>query len=89
MPSANKFVDDMSRMMSGAAGVAQGALGEAENKMKSWTENWVADQGFVRRDEFEAVSEMVKKARAENMALREELEALKAEVAKLSKGKGK
>lgn len=80
MASANKFVDDLTRVMSGAAGVAQSALGEAENTMKSWTQRWVADQGYVTRDEFEAVSDMAKKARSENAALREELDALKAAI---------
>ncbi len=82
MASANKFVDDMARMMTGAAGVAQGAFSEAENTMKSWTQKWVGQQGFVSRDEFEAVAEMAKRARAENEALRKELDELCSEIAK-------
>ncbi len=80
MASANKFVDDMSRVVSGAAGVAQGAMKEAETTMKGWTRKWVNDQGFVSRDEFQAVAEMAKKARQENDTLRKELEALQARV---------
>ncbi len=81
MASANKFVDDLSRVMGGAAGVAQGALKEAENRMRGWTQNWVSEQGYVAREEFEAVAQMAKKAREENAQLREEVEAIKAEIA--------
>ncbi len=89
MASANKIVDDLSRVMSGAAGVAQSALGEVENKMKSWTQRWVAEQGYVTRDEFDAVEAMAKKARTENAQMREEIEALKAAMGEKPKTKPK
>lgn len=89
MPSANKFVDDFSRVFSGAAGVAQGARNEAETAMKSWMQKMVADQGFVKRDEFEAVAEMAKNARVEADALRKELDELKAQIEASPKSKSK
>lgn len=73
----NRFFDDMSRLMTNAMGVAQGARDEAETAMKGWIDRWLADRNFVTRDEFEAVREMAIKARAENAELRAVIETLK------------
>ncbi len=89
MPTANKFVDDFSRVFSGAAGVAKGARGEAEAAMKSWMQKMVAEQGFVKRDEFEAVAEMAKKVRVQNDEMQKEIDALKKQIESLSKSKAK
>ncbi|HHY01267.1 MAG TPA: accessory factor UbiK family protein [Paracoccus sp.] len=66
----NRFLDDMSRLMTNAMGVAQGARDEAETAMKSWVDRWMADRNFVTREEFEAVRDMAIKARTENAELR-------------------
>ena len=66
----NRFLDDMSRLMTNAMGVAQGARDEAETAMKSWVDRWLADRNFVTREEFEAVRDMAIKARTENAELR-------------------
>ena len=76
MTSQNKFFDDMSRMMTNAMGVAQGAKSEAENAFNSWIDRWLAERDFVTREEFEAVREMAIKARTENAELRARLDAL-------------
>ena len=76
MQTRNKFLDDMSQLMTNAMGVAQGAKTEAETAMKSWMDRWLADRDFVTREEFDAVKAMAQKAREEN-------EALKARIAKL------
>ena len=73
----NRFFDDMSRLMTNAMGVAQGAKDEAETAMKGWVDRWLADRNFVTREEFEAVREMAIKARTENAELRAEIDALK------------
>ena len=77
MPSANKIVDDISRVFSGAMGVAQGAAGEAENAMKSFVSKLIADKDFVTREEFEAVSLMAQNAREEVELLKKEIASLK------------
>ncbi len=89
MSSANKIVDDISRVFSGAMGVAQGAAGEAENAMKSFVGKLIADKDFVTREEFEAVSLMAQNARAEVEALKKEIAALtpKKTVSKKTKDK--
>lgn len=75
----NRFFDDVSRLMTNAVGVAQGAKDEAENAFKSWVDRWLADRDFVTREEFEAVREMAIKARTENAELRAQIEAIKAD----------
>jgi BMFP domain-containing protein YqiC len=86
MQPGNKFFDDMSRMMTSAMGVAQGARTEAENAMKSLMDRWLADRQFVTREEFDAVRAMAQKAREENAALEARLAALETAGAKKSKG---
>lgn len=76
MTGPNKLFDDMSKLMTNAMGVAQGARTEAENAMKGWIDRWVADRDFVTREEFEAVRAMAVKAREENEELRARLDAL-------------
>ena len=74
----NRFFDDMSRLMTNAMGVAQGAKDEAETAMKGWVDRWLADRNFVAREEFEAVREMAIKARTENAELRAMIDGLRA-----------
>ena len=60
MQPGNKFFDDMSKLMTNAMGVAQGARTEAETAMKSFIDRWMADRDFVTREEFDAVREMAR-----------------------------
>ena len=76
MQTRNKFMDDMSQLMTNAMGVAQGAREEAENAMKSMMDRWLADRDFVTREEFDAVRAMAQKAREENEALKARIAAL-------------
>lgn len=81
MQTPNKFIDEMSKLMTNAVGVAQGARTEAETAMKSWMDRWLADHDFVTREEFDAVRLMAQKAREENIALRARLDALEGKSA--------
>ena len=78
MTAGNKFFDDMSKLMTNAMGVAQGAKTEAETAMKGFVDRWLADRDFVTREEFDAVRAMAQKAREENAALAAQLAALEA-----------
>ena len=69
MQTSNRILDDMSKLMSNAMGVAQGARSEAETAMKSMMDRWMADRELVSREEFEAVRLMAQKAREECTAL--------------------
>jgi BMFP domain-containing protein YqiC len=85
MQSRNKFMDDMSALMTNAMGVAQGAKTEAETAMKGFIDRWMADRDFVTREEFDAARAMAQKAREENAALTTRIEALEAALSKKSK----
>jgi BMFP domain-containing protein YqiC len=76
MQTNNRFFDDMSKVMTNAMGVAQGAKDEAETAMKSWIDRWMADREFVSREEFDAVKAMAQKAREENAELSARILAL-------------
>ena len=78
MQPGNKFLDDMSKLMTNAMGVAQGARTEAETAMKGFIDRWMADRDFVTREEFDAVRAMAQKAREENEALAARIAALEA-----------
>ena len=78
MQGGNKIFDDMSKLMTNAMGVAQGARTEFETAMKGFLDRWMADRDFVTREEFEAVRAMAQKAREENAALEERIAALEA-----------
>ena len=80
MQSRNRFLDDISQLMTNAAGVAQGVKDEAETAFRQRMERWLADMDLVTREDFEAVREMAQKAREENEALKARIEALEAKV---------
>lgn len=79
----NRLLDEFARLMTDAAGMAQGARRELEMVMRAQGERMLADMDVVRREEFEAVKAMAVKAREENEALTQRLEALEAELASL------
>ena len=78
MQSRSPFLDDLSKLFTSAAGVAQGARAEAETAIRGMMERWMADNNLVNREEFEAVREMATRAREENEALKARIEALEA-----------
>ena len=82
------FLDDLSRLVTSAAGVAQGAKAEAETAVKSLLERWLADADLVTREEFDAARAMAQKAREENAALEARIAALEARLDAAAEGEG-
>lgn len=78
MSPQNRMFDDLSKLMTNAMGVAQGARNEAQTALNGWFDRWLAERDLVTREEFEAVREMAIKARTENAELRSRLDALEA-----------
>jgi BMFP domain-containing protein YqiC len=78
MQNGQKFFDDVSKLMTNAMGVAQGAKTEAETAMKGFIDRWMAEHDFVTREEFDAVRAMAQKAREENITLEARIAALEA-----------
>ena len=75
-----RFLDDMARFVTDAAGAAQGVRREVETAFRAQAESVLGRMDVVRRDEFEAVAEMASRARAENDELRARLDALEAKL---------
>lgn len=80
-----RIFDDMARLMTDAAGMAQGVRREAETVVKTQMERLLASMDVVQREEFEAVRDMAAAARDENDRLRARIEALEAQLAAQSK----
>jgi hypothetical protein len=81
MQTRDKFFDDISQLMTNAAGMAQGVKTEADTAMKSWFERWLTESDLVTREEFDAVREMAVKAREENESLAARIAELEARLA--------
>jgi BMFP domain-containing protein YqiC len=80
--TTNRFADDFAKLMTDAAGLAQGARREVETLLKAQGERVLHTMDVVSRDEFEAVKAMAAKAREENERLEARIVALEALVPK-------
>ena len=76
--TSNRVLDEFAKLMTDAAGVAQGVRREVETAVRGQAERFLGDMDVVQREEFEAVREMAAKARAENQALSQRLSMLEA-----------
>jgi BMFP domain-containing protein YqiC len=81
----NRILDEFAKLMTDAAGAAQGVRREIETAVNAQAERWLNSLDIVKREEFEAVREMAIKARDENEALLARIEALEARLS--SEGK--
>ncbi len=72
--------DELSRLMTDAAGLASGVKREAETLAKTQLERLLSTMDVVTREEFEAVKEMAALARDENEKLEARLAALEAKL---------
>lgn len=77
----NPILDDMARLMTDAAGLAQGVRREAETVIRTQLERLISTMDVVTREEFEAVRDMAILAREENEKLEARLAALEAKLA--------
>ncbi|MEX6505746.1 accessory factor UbiK family protein [Jiella sp. M17.18] len=74
----NRMLDEFARMMTDAAGAAQGVRREMETVFRAQGERLLNSMDLVQREEFEAVREMAMKARMENEALKKRMSDLEA-----------
>lgn len=74
----NRLLDELAKLLTDAAGAAQGVQREATNLFKAQGERIVREMDLVSREEFEAVKAMAQKAREENDTLAARLAALEA-----------
>ncbi len=83
----NKIFDDFAKLMTDAAGAAQGIKKEAETAFQAQTEKFLSSMDLVQREEFDAIKEMAAKARDENEALEAKIADLEARIKKLESKK--
>jgi BMFP domain-containing protein YqiC len=81
--TTNRFLDELSKLLTDAAGAAQGMRREVETLMKAQGERILRDMDVVQREEFEAVKEMAAKARDENERLSARVAELERELSRL------
>jgi BMFP domain-containing protein YqiC len=79
----SRFFDDLSRLMTDAAGLAEGATREARSLARSQLERLIAGMDVVGREEFEAAREMAALARDENERLKARIAALEEKLARV------
>lgn len=78
MSQSSRIFDDLGKLMNDAASVADGVRREAETAVKGQLERVVNDLDLVKREDFDALRELVANQSEEIAALRAELDALKS-----------
>lgn len=74
----NRILDEFAKLVTDAAGAAQGVRREMETAFRAQAERLLNSMDIVQREEFEVVREMAAKAREENAKLTARIEALEA-----------
>jgi BMFP domain-containing protein YqiC len=77
MSQGSRVFDDIGRLMNEAVGVADGVRREAETVVKSQVQRFIADMDLVKREDFDALRELVQVQSEEIAQLRTELAGLK------------
>ena len=82
----NRILDEFAKLMTDAAGAAQGVRREVETAFRAQAEKLLNSMDIPQREEFEAARDMAAKARAENVTLAARVDALEARLAALEGG---
>jgi hypothetical protein len=75
--ASSRLLDNVGRMMNDAAGVADGMRREIESMVRAQAERFVMDMNLVKREDYDALRELVQTQSAELRALKAEVAALK------------
>jgi len=78
MTQGGKIFDELGKLMNNAAGVADGVRREIETAVKSQLERLVADMDLVKREDYDALRELVQAQSAEIKELKAAVDALKS-----------
>ena len=89
MQTENRILDDISKIINGAAGTIAGMGREAEAATRERAREWIGGLDFVARDEFEVVKAIAIAAREEADALKARLDALEGKTAPKKSAKPK
>lgn len=82
MQTQGPFFDELAKMMTEAAGAADGVRREAETMFRSQLQRMAGDMDLVTREEFEVVRDMARAAREENEALKKRIAQLEISLGK-------
>lgn len=80
MQTSNRLLDDFARLMTDAAGAAQGVRREAETVFKAQVERLIRDMDIASREEVDVLRDLVSALRAQNDALASRVAALEAKI---------
>ena len=78
MAQGSRIFDDIGRLMNDAAGIADGVRREVETAVRSQAERLVADLDLVKREDYDALRELVQAQGEELSHLKKELIALRS-----------
>jgi len=81
--TTGRFFDEIAKLMTDAAGAAQGVRSEIETAARSQGERFLRGMDVPQREEFEAVKAMALKAREENEQLSQRIAQLEAALSRL------
>ncbi|HBC06926.1 MAG TPA: hypothetical protein DC046_05000 [Rhodospirillaceae bacterium] len=84
MQTSNRILDDLAKVANGAVATLAGMKDEVEAMIRQQVERYLADGNLVPRDEFDAMAEVAKNARAAQEKLEARVAKLEAQIA----GKG-
>ena len=82
MQSKSRPMDDISNLLTNAAGALKGVGDEVKAMRHSQAEKFVADMDLVGREEFDVFKAMMQKSQEEIAALTKEIKTLKAQLKK-------
>jgi BMFP domain-containing protein YqiC len=77
MAQSSRILDNVGRLMNDAAGMADGVRREVESMVRAQAERFVMDMDLVKREDYDALRELVQAQAAELKALKAEVAALK------------
>jgi len=78
----SKFFDELAKLMTNAAGAAQGVRKEVDTLVQGQVERVLNNINVVKREEFDVVKDMAEKARSENESLSKRIAELEAKLGK-------
>ena len=74
--TTGRFFDELGKLITDAAGAADGVRKEIESVVRSQGEHMLRELDIVQREDFEAVKAMAQKAREENEQLKQRIALL-------------
>ena len=75
--ASSRLFDNVGRLMNDAAGVADGVRREIESMVRAQAERFVMDMNLVKREDYDALRELVQNQSAELRALKADVQTLK------------